>query len=433
MNLISLSLKINQIIMKKSVLMLALAMMGYGAFSQDMDAIGKMYNDKKYTEAKTAIDNFLANSKNADNADAWYFKGRIYNSLAADAATPKAQAYDFRKKAFEAFQNYQKYDAKETRLKLDLWTPFLEVYAGLYDLGAAQFNEKDYEGALKSFSGALDVENFILSKKYEYSQIKLHPLDTALVLNAAVAASQAKKNDEAMGFYRKITDANVSEPQYVEVYQVLAEYYDKKKDSVNLAALLEKGRRIYPTNGYWDELELKAISEKGDKETLYARYEELIAKKPNDFTLNYNYAIELYNSIYTPDKRPANEAQLKAKLTTVLKNAITLDKGIDATVLMTNHLYNVAADLSTAATLIKGVKPEDKAKKADLKKQSNEKMDECINYCNSAITWFEAQPSLKTSQKNIYKNVIGYLIDMYGVKGDTKKVADLEKKQASIN
>jgi len=214
---------------------------------------------------------------------------------------------------------------------------------------------------------------------------------------------------------------------------VLAEYYDKKKDSVNLAALLEKGRRIYPTNGYWDELELKAISEKGDKETLYARYEELIAKKPNDFTLNYNYAIELYNSIYTPDKRPANEAQLKAKLTTVLKNAITLDKGIDATVLMTNHLYNVAADLSTAATLIKGVKPEDKAKKADLKKQSNEKMDECINYCNSAITWFEAQPSLKTSQKNIYKNVIGYLIDMYGVKGDTKKVADLEKKQASIN
>lgn len=115
MNLISLSLKINQIIMKKSVLMLALAMMGYGAFSQDMDAIGKMYNDKKYTEAKTAIDNFLANSKNADNADAWYFKGRIYNSLAADAATPKAQAYDFRKKAFEAFQNYQKYDAKETR------------------------------------------------------------------------------------------------------------------------------------------------------------------------------------------------------------------------------------------------------------------------------------------------------------------------------
>ena len=55
MNLISLSLKINQIIMKKSVLMLALAMMGYGAFSQDMDAIGKMYNDKKYTEANYQI------------------------------------------------------------------------------------------------------------------------------------------------------------------------------------------------------------------------------------------------------------------------------------------------------------------------------------------------------------------------------------------
>lgn len=433
MNLISLRLKINQIIMKKCVLMLALAMFGYSAFAQDIDAIAKLYNDKKYTEAKTAIDKMLADAKNANNSDAWYFKGRIYNSLAAEASTPKAQAYEYRQKAFEAFQNNQKYDTKDLRLKMDFWMPYLEIYAGLYDLGAAQFNEKDYDGALNSFSGALAVENFILGKKYEYSQIKLHPLDTALVLNAAVAASQAKKTDEAMGFYRKITDANVSDAQYLEVYQVLAEYYEKKKDSANLTAILEKGRRLYPTNGYWDEIELKTISETGDKAALFARYEDLIAKKPNEYTLNYNYAIELYNSIYTADKRPANETEMKAKLTTVLKNAIALDKGIDATVLMTNHLYNVAADLSTAATMIKGIKPEDKARKAELKKQSNEKMEECINYCNSAVTWFEAQPSLKTSQKNVYKNVIGYLVDMYGVKGDTKKVAELEKKQASIN
>ena len=433
MNLISLSLKTNQIIMKKCVLIFALAFLGTNAFAQDIDAIGKLYNDKKYADAKTAIDKFLADTKNANNADAWYFKGRIYNSLAAEATTPKAQAFEYRLKAFEAYQNNQKYDAKDLRLKVDMWVPYLEIYAGLYDLGAAQFNDEDYESSLNSFAKALEVENFILAKKYEYSQIKLHALDTALVLNAAVAATQSKKNDEAMMYYKKITDANVTEPQYVEVYQVLAEYYEKKKDSVNLAAILEKGRRIYPTNGYWDEIELKTISEKGNKAELYAHYDALIAKKPNEYTLNYNYAIELYNCIYTPDKRPANETELKAKLTTVLKNTIALDKGIDATVLMTNHLYNVAADLSTTGTMIKGIKPEDKAKKAELKKQSNEKMEECIAYCNSAITWYEAQPSLKTSQKNVYKNVIGYLIDMYGVKGDTKKVAELEKKKDSIN
>ena len=337
MNLISLSLKTNQIIMKKCVLIFALAFLGTNAFAQDIDAIGKLYNDKKYADAKTAIDKFLADTKNANNADAWYFKGRIYNSLAAEATTPKAQAFEYRLKAFEAYQNNQKYDAKDLRLKVDLWMPYLEIYAGLYDLGASQFNDKDYESSLNSFAKALEVENFILAKKYEYSQIKLHALDTALVLNAAVAATQSKKNDEAMMYYKKITDANVTEPQYVEVYQVLAEFYEKKKDSVNLAAILEKGRRIYPTNGYWDEIELKTISEKGNKAELYAHYDALIAKKPNEYTLNYNYAIELYNSIYTPDKRPANETELKAKLTTVLKNTIALDKGIDATVLMTNH------------------------------------------------------------------------------------------------
>ncbi|NMD28879.1 MAG: hypothetical protein GYA79_04120, partial [Bacteroidetes bacterium] len=264
--------------MKKCVLIFALAFLGTNAFAQDIDAIGKLYNDKKYADAKTAIDKFLADTKNANNADAWYFKGRIYNSLAAEATTPKAQAFEYRLKAFEAYQNNQKYDAKDLRLKVDMWVPYLEIYAGLYDLGAAQFNDKDYESSLNSFAKALEVENFILAKKYEYSQIKLHALDTALVLNAAVAATQSKKNDEAMMYYKKITDANVTEPQYVEVYQVLAEFYEKKKDSVNLAAILEKGRRIYPTNGYWDEIELKTISEKGNKAELYAHYDELIAK-----------------------------------------------------------------------------------------------------------------------------------------------------------
>ena len=50
---------------------------------------------------------------------------------------------------------------------------------------------------------------------------------------------------------------------------------------------------------------------------------------PSNFNLGYNYAIELYNSIYGKDAKPVNETAAKAKLTEVLKKAIINDKGND--------------------------------------------------------------------------------------------------------
>lgn len=100
-----------------------------------------------------------------------------------------------------------------------------------------------------------------------------------------------------------------------------------------------------------------------------------------------------------PIKRPANETELKAKLTTVLKNTIALDKGIDATVLMTNHLYNVAADLSTAGTMIKGIKPEDKAKKAELKSNLTKKWTSALPIATALLPGMKRNPALKPAKK----------------------------------
>ena len=58
--------------------------------------------------------------------------------------------------------------------------------------------------------------------------MKLYPLDTSLVLNTATSAIQAKKTDEAVMYYRKLTDADVAGKDYEEVYEFLVDHYSKR-------------------------------------------------------------------------------------------------------------------------------------------------------------------------------------------------------------
>ena len=71
-----------------------------------------------------------------------------------------------------------------------------------------------------------------------------------------------------------------------------------------------------------------------------------------------------------------------------------VDKGNDATILMTNHLFNMASDLSIEASKISGTKPEDVKKKKDLNAATAKAMDEFIPYGESSIAWFSKQSSL---------------------------------------
>ena len=415
--------------MKKISILLLLAFLSQVGFSQSLDDITEMMAKKDFVAAKMAIDKYLSDEKNASKSDAWYFKGRVYNSYSYEKSAPEAELYNLKNAAFEAFKKNQQLDPKDARLKLENYSSYLDLYFGLYDLGANLFNIKNYEAAYNAFKRSLDVENYILGKQYTYAQATLHPLDTALVLNTAIAATQANKADEAIGFYKKLTDAGVAGDGYKEVYEYLVDYYNKKADATALADILAKAKKYYPSNNYWNQVELDNIGQK-DKSALYAKYEEILAKDPTNFALAYNYAVELYNKNYGPDAK-GDEAS-KEKLSAILKNAITNDKGIDATVLMANHTYNMASDAVAAVSLVKGTKPEDVKKKTDLKAISNKKMDDCISYSDQVVKYFDGKTDLKPKQSANYKIALGYLIEIYNLKGDKTKSAEYEKKRTAL-
>ncbi len=419
--------------MKKLFLIVLLAFSAVISVAQDLDEINELMGKSKYKEAKIAIDKYMAAPKNVDNSEGWYYKGRIYNALSYDSTVPLAEIYSLKTSAYDAFKKNQQLDPKDIRLLFETHNSYLDLYFGFYDLGAKQFNAKNYDMALESFKKAIEVKDYILEKKYEYSQAKLYHLDTALVLNAAASAVQGKKEEEAVTFYRKLTDANVTGKDYADVYIYLADYYNKKEDEASLGPLLEKAKRFYPQNEFWADLEIRSIGKKGDKQALFAKYDEMLTKDPTNFTLSYNYGIELYNSIYGKDAKPGENSAAKDKLTSVLKIAIGNDKGIDATVLMANHLFNMAADQLNAANMIKSTKPDDVKKKTELKGQSNKTMDECITYAETAVKYFEANHPLKGIQRANYKIVLGYLSDIYSLKNNPKKAAEYEAKNKAAD
>lgn len=419
--------------MKKICLVILLGFSGLVMRAQDLEEIKDLINKSQFKEAKTAIDKFLSSSKNANDAEAWYYKGRVYDGLSGDKTTPDTAAFSLKVQAFDAFKKNQSLDKKDLWLLLEGYGSYLNLYVGFYDLGAKLFNAKNYEPAYQSFKKALEVKDYALSKKYTYTQITFYPLDTALVLNTASAATQAGKVEEGLVYYRKLSDANVSGKDNEGLYEYLVDYYNKKNDKANLQTMLEKAKKLYPANPFWTNVELKGLLDKGDTAALYAKYDDMLAKDPKNFDLAYGYAAEIYNSILKKDSRDPEVMKKSEKLQSLLKIAIAADTGIDATLLMVNHMFNKAADLLNASNLVKGTKPEDIKKRNDLKAQSIAIMDETITYSDAAVKYFEALPKMKPVQKANYKIMLDHLSEMYGVKGNTKKVAEYEAKNKAAD
>ena len=419
--------------MTKFSIVAAFCLGSFGLQAQSLDDVNKLLNEEKYVEAKAAIDKLMTDPKNQAKSDAWYFKARTYNAYSFSKTIPDAEKYNAKLQAFEAFKKTQELDKNDVRLKLEGYSSYLNLYAGLYDVGAGAFNAKDYDQAFNAFKSALDVENFILNRKYTYEGTNLYALDTSLVLNTAIAAMQAKKEDEALVYYKKLVDGNVSEKQYQEVYEYLVDYYIKKDDQANLQPTLEKAKRFYPQSDFWIDVEMEAVRKKGDKPALFAKYEELIAKNPTNFLLTYNYAIDLFNNVYVGENKDADQTAEKEKLTTALKAAIANDKGIDATVLMTKHLYNLSSDLSIAANLAKGTKPEDIKKKADLTAKTKAAMNEFLSYGDKVAAHYDPQvATLKPVDKAKYKELLANMSEVYNYLKDPKKQAEIDKKRATL-
>ncbi|MCW3090967.1 MAG: hypothetical protein JWP81_2036 [Ferruginibacter sp.] len=416
--------------MTKLFFLVAFSLMVSATYAQDITEIRNFALLGQTQKAKDAVDKFLAVPKNAQKADAWYYKGYVYNQLSKDSTKTVAQNAEMKAIAFDAIKKYRELDPKSELLTQQNNATLYDLYVGYYsDLGVKAYLAKDPATAFENFRRALEVHDYINANNLVGNNgYKFSALDTMLTLYTAIAASEAKKPDSAAAFYQKIVAANITDPQYIDAYQVLAERYKTKKDKAAFSDIIAKGRKLYPANSeYWTAMEIEEATEGVGKPEIFNKYEELMVKNPTNYTVPYNYSVELYRYIYSDSLKNVNTNTYKAKLPEILKKAIAIKPTSEANFLLANFLYNNSIDISEDARKIKGVKPEDLKKKKALQAQSDSTMNAAIEYAQAVVSLYPGITKPKSSEKINYKQSLVILKNIYESKKDAAKVASYDK------
>ncbi|MGN6399853.1 MAG: hypothetical protein ACTHMD_05335 [Flavisolibacter sp.] len=416
--------------MRKLLLSVLLASSVTSLFAQKLDDVQEKISKGKYDEAKEKIDKVLADPKNATNANAWYYKGKVYAELARQDST-NSLTYDAKQEAFDAFKKYQELDTKNVMMTLDQNVGLFSLYDLYYNQGVKKYNSKDYAAAFDQMKHAVEVENYIAKRGYSYNGFSFPALDTQLLNLTASAAYLAKKEDESIPYFAQLADAKLKSKEFKEIYGLLAEYYAKRNDQQKADKYLALGRELFPDNDYWTALEFGNIPVEDTLKRI-ARYEEMLQKYPDNYALALDYATELFNYTYTSEKRPADYAARQEKLQAALTKAISLQSTAFANYIMAQHLYNQIYDLDDALRAVKGTTAAATAKKKEINAKTDQKYEEFYPYAQKAFDLYSQETDMKMQDKVNYRKVINQLIDYYQTKKQADKVTFYQEKLKTL-
>ena len=404
-----------------------------GLFAQKLDKAKELLGKQKYNEARTEIDNFLANEKNKTNSEAWYLKGKTYSAIAMDSIA-QASVPDAKSQSMDAFSKYielenQIKDSTKRYLLLTLENrvPLTNLYSSYSKQAASYYNAGNYNDALTGFKGSLDVFD-LLSKQGWTNGIVL---DTISVLYAGISAEKANKLDTAAVYYGMIAESKAKAQGYESIYKWLADYYKTKGDAEKANHYTTLGKEVYPDDPFWLGFEVNMLSEKGNKDELFTKYEEVTKANPTNPIFYYNYAVELYKTAYNEDstQRPANSKELTEKAVTNVQKSIELDaKYPNSRMLLGQIYYNQAVDIINRN---KAIKPKGNVKltaaqlkeKETLRQESSKKFDEAIEQFVKIDELLGGQGKLKMEEKQFLKDSYDLLITIYEQKQNTDKAS----------
>jgi hypothetical protein len=415
--------------MRKLFLTAALLAGSTALFAQNLDKVQELISKQKYADAKGEIDKALTDAKGQKNANAWYYKGVIYNELAKDS-TKDNSAY--RADAYAALKKSQELDPKNIMGELEQNWRLFDIYNYYLNTAIKNHNAKDYPAALNNYKNALDVQQYIHSKGFAYNNQTLPAMDTTVTLYAGSAAYMAKDTAAGIQYFQKLADAKVGGKEYMDVYQMLVDYYNRKGDQANAQKYATVGKQLYPQSEYWTYYELQDPALREDKAKLLAKYQEVMARNPENKSLALDYAIEMFNYTYGQDK-PADYKASQGRLDSAIRNAISVNNTAEANYLMVQSISNQIYDVQEAQRAVKGTKPEDVKKKNAYTTEINKKYDEMVKYAETAAQQFSERSELKSVEKANYKAVLNQLTNYYKFKKQLDKSKTYEDRAKALD
>jgi len=222
--------------MKKLLLLFAVAVISTGAMAQK----GKVTSALSFIEqgaldkAKEALDQAFANEKSKNWFNTYFTKGKLCQAI-YESEDPKFKSYynDPLGEAYAAYEKAMELDTKgATKKRIITNMIYNSLALNLYSQASKQFEEKDYEGALKSFKTQIQITE---SDKYAGA------LDTGMYYNAGLAAYNSKKFNEAIGYFTKCAEMKYQgiNPHY-QIYESFLGLGDTVKAEAYLLDLPNK-------------------------------------------------------------------------------------------------------------------------------------------------------------------------------------------------
>jgi hypothetical protein len=410
--------------MKRMLFSLLTAVICTGLFAQSADKAKDLLKANNLAGAKDEIDKVLLVEKNQKNAEVWYTKVKIYNAIAADS-TLKKQYPDALVQSLDALKKYTQFDDKKSiLLAADGYKPVNEIYKGLFESGAANYNAQKWNDAYIDFSNAISAINFM----YKQGWIK-QSMDTTSLLYAGISAEKSDKRDDALIYYKTIADSGITKiggNDMAEIYKWLSDYYTRKGDKTNAAKYIALGKSKYPNDIFYDELQLDVLRKTGPKDSLFAKYEEINKSHPDSAIYYFNYGLELYQ--YATDtstgKRVANSDELIKKAQEKLQTSLKLNPNYpQASLVMGQIAYNEGVEFQVLGKPKGNTNASELKQRQDYRAQSAKKFDEAIPYLEKVDQILGTQTKLKKVDKVALRDSYDMLVTIYESKKDQAKIA----------
>jgi len=274
--------------MKKLFLLTAVIIISFGAIAQK----GKVTNALTLIEqgtldkAKDAIDQAMTDPKTSTWFNTYFAKGKLCQAV-FKSDNPKFKAFysDPLSEAYSSYEKAMELDTKgSTKKRIITGMIYNALALDLYSQGGAQFEAKDYAGALKSFETQIKITE---SDKY------VGVTDTGMYYNAGLAAMNSKKYDEAVKYFQKCADM-----KYLGVtpYYQISQSYMEMGDTVKAEGLLKSLPEKFPgdKNINLQLIDLYIKSGKNDEALKYLAVAK--ADDPGNYSLYFAEGIIYLNS-----------------------------------------------------------------------------------------------------------------------------------------
>jgi len=222
--------------MKKFFLLFGAVCISLGIFAQKGKVTAALsYIDQKMLDkAKEALDQAFNDPKSKDWANTYFAKGRLCQEIYAEDNPKFNSLYtDPLSEAYAAYEKAMQLDPKGgIKKKILTGMIYNNLSNAFYSQGSKKFEAKDYEGALKSFATQITINE---GPNYAGA------VDTGMYYNAGLAAVNAAKYNDALGYFQKCVEMKyLGITPYYQIYQCYMNLGDTVKAENYLLDLPKK-------------------------------------------------------------------------------------------------------------------------------------------------------------------------------------------------